>query len=73
MIDDTYITRQGDTWDSIAYLQYGTTDVTHILIAANPEARDYYVFPAGIVLNMPAISRNISAIYVTAPWKGAVG
>ena len=65
----TYTTVQGDMWDSIAYAQLGDTAYTNQLIAANLRYREYYTFPAGIVLVLPDIPENTSN--TLPPWKQA--
>ncbi len=67
----TYTTAQGDMWDLIAYKTLGDTKYTNLLMSANLAYRDYFVFPAGIVLQIP----NVSVHVVTAspPWKKAGG
>jgi phage tail protein X len=64
----TYTTVQGDMWDSIAYAQLGDTAYTNQLIAANLRYREYYTFPAGIVLVLPEIVRQAGADTLP-PWK----
>ncbi len=63
----TYKTVQGDMWDSIAYQQLGSTEYTDRLMRLNCAYRNYYIFPAGIVLTLPEpvykISENLP------PWK----
>ena len=49
----TYTTIQGDTWDKIAAEVYGSESYTSLLMENNPKLLDYFVFPAGIVLNVP--------------------
>lgn len=49
----TYTTIQGDTWDKIAVEVYGSESYTSLLMENNPKLLDYFVFPAGIVLNVP--------------------
>lgn len=51
-----YTTVQGDMWDSIAYAQLGNADYADKLMNANLQYREYYIFPAGIVLNLPEIT-----------------
>lgn len=65
----TYTTVQGDMWDSIAYAQLGSTDHTDKLMNANRQYRDIYVFPAGIVLNIPEVKESVSSLL--PPWKKA--
>lgn len=64
----TYITVQGDMWDSIAYTQLGSTSHTDKLINANLRYREYYIFPAGIVLTLPEVS-EAEAESSLPPWK----
>lgn len=67
----TYTTVQGDMWDSIAYSQLSGTEHTHELMNANLEYREYYVFPAGIVLSLPEVTESASANL--PPWKQGAG
>lgn len=64
----TYVTVQGDMWDSIAYTQLGSTDHTDRLIRANLRYREYYMFPAGVVLTLPEIP-EAEAGSALPPWK----
>ena len=63
----TYTTRQGDTWDSIAYTQKGDCAYTKDLMWANQEYLDYYTFPAGVVLTLPEDSIEVDS--TAPPWK----
>ena len=63
----TYTTVQGDMWDSIAYTQLGSVRHTDRLINANLQYREYYIFPAGIVLTLPEIPEQ--ADNSLPPWK----
>ncbi|WP_298029679.1 tail protein X [uncultured Dysosmobacter sp.] len=63
----TYTTVQGDMWDRIAYAQLGDVAHTDKLINANLQYREYYLFPAGIVLVLPDIPENTSNSL--PPWK----
>ena len=66
-----YTTVQGDKWDSIAFNQMGTTDHTDKLMNANTKYRDIFIFPAGIVLEIPEVSeRNYDDL---PPWKRVSG
>ena len=65
----TYTTKQGDTWDSIAFQQMGSCDRTHDVMWANRAYLDYYTFPAGIVLTIPDVEPEASA--TAPPWKKA--
>ncbi len=65
----TYTTIQGDMWDKIAYAHLGDTAHTDKLMNANLRYREYYTFPAGIVLVLPDIPENTSN--TLPPWKQA--
>lgn len=67
----TYITVQGDMWDSIAYSQLGDVAYTDKLMNLNMAYRDYYIFPAGILLTLPDIVEDTSD--VLPPWKRVSG
>ena len=67
----TYTTKQGDTWDSIAYSQMGDCARTDQLMWKNRAYLDFYLFPAGIVLNIPEPETVISSSL--PPWKQAAG
>ena len=49
----TYITSQGETWDSIAYEQYGSESFMQLLIEANWPLLDILVFSAGTEIVLP--------------------
>ncbi len=62
-----YITKQGDTWDMIAYKQLGSTDYTDQLMGANLEHVGTFLFPAGVSLRLPEIKEKPSGNL--PPWK----
>lgn len=51
-----YRTTQGDTWDIIAYRMYNSEKLMHLLIDANPQYREFVVFPANCELTIPDVS-----------------
>lgn len=63
----TYTTIQGDMWDSIAYAQLGDVAHTDKLMNANLQYREFYTFPAGVVLVLPEIKNTVSS--ALPPWK----
>lgn len=67
----TYTTKQGDMWDSIAYLQLGGVNHADKLMNANPGYLDYFIFPAGIELDIPAVSTTIKGSM--PPWREVQG
>lgn len=66
-----YTTKQGDMWDAIAAKQLGSSSYMGQLIMANLSECDYFVFPAGIVLDIPEIES--SEITAKPPWKAVDG
>lgn len=70
----TYTTVQGDMWDSIAYCQLGSVAYTDLLIRQNIQYHDIYIFPAGIVLDLPEVDTTAdSAADTLPPWKRVAG
>jgi len=69
-MSDTYTTISGDTWDIVAYKVYGNEMYMDILIKANLEYKDIYIFPAGVVLVIPETSLEVSESL--PPWKQGV-
>jgi len=67
----TYVTVQGDMWDLIAYKQLGDVAHTDKLLNNNRRYLDYYIFPAGIILNLPDIAPDVSD--TLPPWKRVAG
>lgn len=63
----TYTTKNGDMWDSIAYAQLGSTSYTDLLINANLQHKDTYLFPSGVVLVLPEVEKPINSLL--PPWK----
>lgn len=53
-MSNTYITVQGDMWDSIAKKVYGSEAGMNKLIEANHQYIDIIVFPAGLTLAIPS-------------------
>lgn len=67
----TYTTKQGDMWDAIAHHQLGDVSYTDKLMNINQQYREYYTFPAGIVLQLPEVSTDV--IDTMPPWKQVTG
>lgn len=63
-----YITKSGDTWDSIAYEKYGSCERMADLIAANREFTKIAVFDYGTVLEISEKS-EISGTNFAPPWR----
>lgn len=56
---DIYVTTQGDTWDSIAYDQYGSEEYMQLLIEANWPLLDVLVFSSGTEIVLPDLPEEI--------------
>ncbi len=54
----TYTTISGDMWDKIAYEEMGSSLYVDQLMKANEEYLDYFIFPAGVVLAIPALKEE---------------
>ncbi len=67
----TYTTVQGDMWDSVAHTQLGDIRYTDRLMNLNLRYRAYYVFPAGITLELPETEARASD--TLPPWKRRPG
>ena len=63
----TYTTKQGDTWDGIAYSQCGTEAMTDALMRANIQFLSYFTFPSGVVLTLPEEEEPVNN--QLPPWK----
>lgn len=48
MLNNTYTTVSGDTWDIVAYKAYGNEMYMDTLIKANIEYKDTYIFRQGL-------------------------
>lgn len=64
----TYSTCAGDMWDLISYKVYGSCKYTDALINANRNYIDYFIFPAGIELNVPDITPETKKAALP-PWR----
>lgn len=70
MLNNTYTTVSGDTWDIVAYKAYGNEMYMDTIIKANIEYKDTYIFPARVVLTLPEIELTVSESL--PPWKQGV-
>lgn len=66
-----YTTVQGDMWDGIAYSQLGDVVHTDKLMDLNTPYLGYYIFPAGITLELPDVKAE--AVGALPPWKQVSG
>lgn len=60
-------TKQGETWDLISIMYYGTPHKVAELISANSEYSDVLIFDAGIDLKIPQVKAE--TISTLPPWK----
>ena len=63
----TYVTKQGDTWDSIAYELYGAEEGMNALLDVNNDYRQTVIFPSGIVLTVPEYTKPSTSNL--PPWR----
>ena len=68
----TYTTKQGDMWDSIAYMQLGDTSHTDKLMNLNNAYLSYYIFPSGITIILPEVDQD-KIPETLPPWKQVSG
>lgn len=64
-----YTTIQGDTWDIISKIVYGSEKHGDVLIEQNWQERSRVIFPAGIVLAVPEISVQAVDNSDLPPWR----
>lgn len=65
----TYMTIQGDCWDTIAYRLWGDEYGLDLLRRANPEYMDMVVFPGGVTLNVPERPEPAAKKTEMPPWR----
>lgn len=62
-----YTTKSGDTWDVIAKEVYGSEYHADVLMAANPQEIDTFIFNAGVFSSTPALEEERDG--QMPPWK----
>lgn len=67
----TYVTKQGDTFDSIAFKILGHRRYTKDLMEANPQYMDIVIFSANVVLNIPEIETPDTTAMNQPPWRSS--
>jgi phage tail protein X len=64
----TYVTRQNDTWDAIAYRLWGQERLFDRLMRANPAHLDVVIFDSGVTLAVPAdVDTSVETLELP-PW-----
>ena len=66
-MSDTYITRQGDTWDTIALEIYGNEIYAGFLMENNYAHLDTLIFSAGAILSTPELPEETES--ELPPWR----
>ena len=65
----TYITKQGDTFDSIAFDFYTEEKLASTIIEANTRYADVLIFEAGVELIIPFIEEYEETPASLPPWS----
>ena len=63
-----YVTKKGDTFDSIAYAVYGDEELIKPIIEANKKYVETAVFDYGIILEVPDIEKTDENTHIP-PWR----
>lgn len=66
-MQNTYTTISGQTWDQIAFEVYNDEYYTDKLMDANRDKLEYFVFPDGVVLQLPS-KENLSSTSVSSDY-----
>ena len=64
----TYETQINDTFDMIAYNQYGNEMLAHLIIQENVRHADVLIFEEGVKLKIPVIN-EIEVTESLPPWR----
>lgn len=64
-----YITKKGDTFDSIAFNFYTEEKLSSTIIAANKQYSDVLIFDSGVELIIPVIEENDDTPASLPPWE----
>lgn len=64
-----YITKQGDTFDGIAFEFYTEEKLASLIIQANPRYSDILIFDANVELIIPIIPENDDTPGSLPPWS----
>ena len=67
MASSVYSTIQGDVWDMIAFKVYGDTDLTYLLLDANPAYVKTTIFDSGVLLTVPEAPEETTSDL--PPWR----
>ena len=67
MASSVYSTIQGDVWDMIAFKVYGDTDLTYLLLDANPAYVKTTIFDSGVLITVPEAPEETTSDL--PPWR----
>ena len=70
VVNLSYITKTGETFDSIAKNEMGKEKYARELMEANQKYIEYVFLPAGIELEIPEIDEESSTGEKAPPWRG---
>lgn len=65
----SYITKDGDRWDLIAYKYYKNPAMYEEIIKANPNVPIEPILTAGINLKIPVLEESTTIKFDLPPWK----
>lgn len=65
----TYITKQNDRWDLIAYEYYNNALLYEQIIKANPDIEITPVLKEGIQIKVPVLQEETTIQFEIPPWK----
>lgn len=65
----SYITKDGDRWDLIAYKYYKNPTMYEEIIKANPNVPIEPILTAGINLKIPVLEESTTIKFDLPPWK----
>jgi phage tail protein X len=65
----TYITKDNDRWDLIAYKYYKDANKYEGIIQANPQVPITPILDSGIKLKIPVLEENETISFSSPPWK----
>ena len=65
----SYITKDGDRWDLIAYKYYKNPTMYEEIIKANPNVPIEPILTAGINLKIPVLEESTTINFDLPPWK----
>lgn len=65
----SYITKDNDRWDLIAYKFYNDPTKYEIIIQANPEIAITPILASGVKLKIPVIEEKETISFTPPPWK----